>query len=90
MAYNERYGLFVAGQFDGIGTNVGSVAMFTDGSDIPDANFPRFYDVVQDVISDDNDGWYVAGSNFRSINENDSIAYSKWGWCIFCPTIGLT
>ncbi|GAB3999955.1 hypothetical protein GCM10028807_51660 [Spirosoma daeguense] len=79
MVYNDRHGLFVGGSFEGVGIHTGSAAMFTDGSDVPDPNFPRFYEHIQDIISDDNGGWYVAGSGFRMINENDSISYNKWG-----------
>lgn len=79
MSYNERYGLFVAGQFEGWGINAGSVAMFANGSDVPDTDFPRFYDNASDIISDDNGGWYVAGTFFRTINENDASSYNKFG-----------
>lgn len=86
IEYNDKYGLAVAGDFDVWGINTGNMAKLNITNDSPDYNFPRFYNPINEVISDGNGGWYVSGNSSRayfdvrwSINEADSIDYNLFG-----------
>ncbi|WP_461080469.1 DUF7619 domain-containing protein [Spirosoma flavus] len=79
MAYSDRYGLFVVGEFGQWGINAGAAALLTQTNDTPDKDFPRIYENVVDAVEDGANGWYIAGSTFTSINEYDSVTYSYTG-----------
>ncbi|MBB3837122.1 hypothetical protein FHS57_001116 [Runella defluvii] len=84
MDYSEKYGLAIAGDFDYWGINTGSLAKFDNSLDTPDTDFPRIYNIVNDVAADGAGGWFVSGLSSRgnfdsrfSINETDDPDYSS-------------
>lgn len=92
MEYSEKYGLAVAGDFDYWGINTGSLAKFDNNSDTPDLDFPRIYNIVNDVIGDGTGGWFVTGISTRgnfdsrfSINETDEPDYNLYGLIHILP-----
>jgi len=57
--------LIVGGDFKNVGKYTGGGAMFTDVSDQPDLNFPKFIGNIHKIAPDGNGGFYILGSYYR-------------------------
>ncbi len=80
VIYNDN--LYIGGAFQYVGKKTGTMAVFHNGSLVPDYNMPVFgrinpanlgeYNSVLTVVSDGKGGWF-AGGKFRTVNGRKHI-----------------